>query len=275
MAMEFYMGHNHGDSIFRDCTVTNVKGALVIVGGLTNNTRPTYSISNNIFAEMDDFGILPSPAPRMTVRNNRFYGGYRGFTTDGSAKQGNDLNHDIVIEGNQFHGTYQCLYLSGGPNENIMVRSNTAVGCRVFANGCGWNTNVTLTGNRSLTADGVEGGGPFGIYMQGQYYLDDGTNEFPPPRVGDTVGRTNIITYALGVRQRIYTERSNSVYMIDDSCPGKVPPGATLQIEHDGLQFYSVPLYFSNTDPNAGSVIMRQGDVIRCRWSNGRWERMP
>ena len=267
MAMEFYEGYMNGPSTFENSTVVDVRADLVIVGALTNHVTPVYSIRNNKL-ESKDFGILLGPARNVVISGNRFSG--QGFAIGtGAGYQGKDCNGNIIIEGNLFTnvGTPFLIQASGADRmENVIVRDNTAVKGQNFADGWGWSTNIFFVDN---IASGFTTG-LRGVRLQGQWYLDDSSNQFPPHVISDSVGTSNTITYAFGRFQQTSTSKTNSTFWIDDSKSEKIPMGAVLQIAHKGK--FAAPLYLSTTRFGDAPVTMSQdGCTIQCAWTNGVW----
>ncbi len=267
MAMEFYEGYMAGPSVFENSTVRDVRGDLVIVGALTNRVTPAYTISNNAL-ESRDFGILLGPARNIIIASNQFSGQSFGIGT-GAGYQGKDCNGNILIENNFFTNVNTpFLVQAGGADrmENVTLRNNMAVKGAAFADGWGWSTNIFFSGNVTTNFRmGLKG-----VRLQGQWYLDDLSNQFPPHPLNDNIGTNNVITYALGARQQTATSKTNSTFRIDDSAPEKIPAGATLQIVHKGK--FAAPLYLSTTRSNTVPVIMpASGCSVLCAWTNKAW----
>ncbi len=235
MAMEFYTGYMLNPSVFENSTITGTRGGIVLVGALTNQVMPAYTIRSNAFTVAQS-AILLGPAQNVSVMGNEFFGGL-GVGTDSYAYQGTTLNSNILVAGNLFHETYLPINIYGnGPDRlvNLAVISNTAWGCGNFAAGGGTSTNVLFLGNQSLADANGQRGGLNSQALLGQWYLDDLSNDFPPWHDNDTVGQTNIITYALGMRHETWTSVTNSVYVIDTQHAAQIPPGAKLLITHAG-----------------------------------------
>ena len=91
---------------------------------------------------------------------------------------------------------------------------------------------------------------------------------FPPYSQSDTTGITNTITYATGMRQQIGANVTNSVWVIDDTHPQQVPPGAVLQITYNGN--YPVSLYFS-VSMSGTPIVLATGQTVSYQWTNGVW----
>jgi hypothetical protein len=267
MAMEFYEGYMNGPSMFENSKVRDVRADLVIVGALTNHVTPAYSIRNNKL-ESKDFGILLGPARNVVISSNRFSG--QGFAIGtGAGYQGKDCNGNIIIEDNLFTnvGTVFLVQANGVDRmENVVVRNNAAFKGQVFADGWGWSTNISFVDN---IASGFTTG-LRGMRLQGQWYLDDFSNQFPPHVISDSVGTSNTITYAFGRFQQTSTSKTNSTFWIDDSKPEKIPTSAILEITHKGK--CAAPLYLSTTRFGVAPVTMSQdGCTIQCAWTNGVW----
>ena len=168
---------------------------------------------------------------------------------------------------NAFTNAYFVMEILGsGPDlsANVMVVSNCASGGNQFAYGYGWSTNVSFVGN----AISGYSGGLNGSTLGGQWFLDDASNVFPTNAVNDTVGGTNVISYVYGMRWKISSTKTNSVWIMDDTHPAQVPPGAIMQTSCSGG--YPATLYLSAS--MAGTpVLLPPGASLACRWTNGAW----
>jgi hypothetical protein len=269
MAMEFYAGYSFEASSFENSIVTNTQGGLVLTGALTNRVMPSYTISGNAVSS-SDFSVLMGPSRSVSITSNRFFSATSGIMTSGIAYQGTDYNRDIDIENNTFTNVYQP-FINGGVGsdrmENVTVRNNVASGCGTFAYGNGWGTNVVFTGN--VVVGG--GSGLNSTTLTGQWYIDDGSNQFPPQFLPGVLGlETNLVSYARGMRFQTWVNVTNAVYAIDDAHPQQIPPGASLSIAHQGM--YPVPVFLSSTLFRSGpSAILTGGQALTFTWSNGAW----
>jgi hypothetical protein len=274
MAMEFYEGYMQGPSVFENSIVTNTRDGIVINGSLSNHITPSYTIRGNSISAAD-YAVLICPSRNLTVAGNQFFDSSAALATDGAAYQGTDFNYGINVLSNTFHNCYYGIAVGGnGPEriQNMVVISNTAWNCFSFGTGYGWSSNVFFAGNVSSNP-GAGGGNLASTRMTGQWFLDDPSNDFPPNTIADNVGQTNIISYASGLRQLLWVPKANSVFLIDDTSPLQIPPGAQLRITNTGPS--SAKVFFSRTNPSAPSVILPISSVLYCLWTNGNWTSVP
>lgn len=269
---EFYEGYVTHQSVFQNCLVTNMFGALMAFNGAQSNSpNPLITIQSNVFymPPGGGNGIQTTPAQNMVISHNSFtgYGGGTAIAMGAAGAQGSTVNSNIVISFNFFTNVFYPVQVQGrGQNSvyDVQVISNTAFQGNCFAYGSGWSTNVVFTGN-------VISGFWFGLnssQLVGQWYLDDLSNQFGSHQQSDNVGQTNTITYALGVRQQISTTVTNSVWVLDDTHPQQVPPGAVLQITSAGN--YPATLY-SSTSMFRTPIMLLTGQSATYDWTNGVW----
>jgi len=270
MAMEFYEGRMDRPSVFENSSVSDVRADLVIVGALTNRPSPLYTIrSNNL--QGDQFGIFINPAKNVLIESNRFEG--QGFCIgNGAGAQGTDHCHDIIIRGNTATNTdvfflVQCGYENR--MENILITGNRVTGKGWLGGGWGYSTNVCFSNNIATNgANGFQG-----ERLTGQWFYDDPSNRYPPKPVYNYTNVTNIISYANGRNQLATPTRTNSAFMLDDSQPAKIPPGASLQISYHPENTNHSSFYLSSDQSSQPVATFQNSDsVIRCKWKNGRWE---
>ncbi len=267
--LEFYQAYCSNACYFQRNIVMDIRGNLMaICGALTNSVNPPYHIADNTFYLTGNFGVLTTPAQNLYVTGNQF------ICTNTTAAlglgcagyQGSAINSNIVVAGNHFIGSHYAIEVLGsGANRtaDMLVCSNTAAGLHAFAGGYGWSTNVVFRNNYSAT--GLAEGD-----LKGQWFRDDFSNTFPPWKMSGTAGKTNVISYARGMRQQISAPKTNCIFALDDSRPERIPPGALLQISFAGKQ--PAPLYFSTTRPDATPATMLQSNAtVRCVWTNGSW----
>jgi hypothetical protein len=269
MAMEFYQAYCSNACYFERNILTNITASPVAINGaLTNSVNPPYNIVSNTFYLSGSFGILTTPAQNLFVTGNQFIGIHAAAALGlGCAGyQGSGINSNIVVAGNHFEGTaYAIEILGGGRNRiaDVRVLDNTATGTSRFASGYGWSTNVCFRGN---TANA----GLWSDQLKGQWFLDDASNDFPLWKVNGTAGKTNVITYAHGMRQQIAAAKTNCIFALDDAQPERIPAGAIMEITNNGK--IAAPVYFSATRANGGSRTTLQGnEVVTCVWTNGIW----
>jgi hypothetical protein len=270
MAMEYSVDTMQLPSLFANSTIANVREGIVLVGGLTNHLSPGYTIQSNTFSAVGATGVLMGPACNVAIVGNRFIGGYHAVGTDGAAYQGTDYNHDITVASNSFESILQPINIGGSGVDrlvNMNVIGNTASNCLNFATGYAWCSNVVFSGNRSLSTGGQAAfNGPA---LTGQWFLDDGSNVFPAYGASDDVGRTNTLTYAYGMHENAWTDKTNSVFVLDDHSPLQIPPGASLVVTNLGK--YPVLLYFSSTSQSSPSQFLMNGHSIGFLWQGDHW----
>lgn len=266
MAMEFYAGYMLGNSRFENSTVTNVRNAIVLEGALTNHEMPSYVITGNTMAPSQT-GVLLAPARNVTITGNQFIGGNIGIATDNYAYQGSGENSNVVIALNSFQNNTPFIVGGGGQDSivNVTIISNQAWNCGRFAQGYGWSSNVVFLDNNSA---GSIQGGLFSQQLIGQWFIDDLSNGFPWFGVYDNPPAPDPITYANGMRQRLYPVQTNCVFVIDDSSPAQIPPGATLIIKNAG----ACSCLLSNAGSGTVSAPIPAGDMVFDWWTNGAWQ---
>ena len=273
MAMELWEGYLNGPCVFENSVITNVYNAIVIVGALTNHVQPSYTIRSNSIAS-SKFGILFSPARNLAIVGNQFFGCLLAVGSDDYAYQGSDYNQDILVESNTFTRVGDVINIASSGRDrvaNLTVRSNTAWGCGRFGDGYGWCTNALFQGNRSLPLDGRQGL-LRGDALWGQYFIDDGSNDFPPNTVyTDTGCFTNTVSYSCGVLQELNTATPNTAFRLEDTHPERIPKGATLRLGFVG-KVCPARLIMSTRNPASVSLVMNPGDTFACIWTNSSWK---
>jgi len=272
--VEYYVGTMQRPSLFVNNTITDVTSACSLVGGLTNHLSPGYTIQSNIFSRAGKYGVLLGPACNVTITGNRFIGVAHGIGTDGAAYQGTDYNHDITVASNSFEGTYMPISIGGDGRDrlvNMTVKGNTASGCYHFGFGYGWCSNVVFLANTSASTSGQPS--LDSAQLTGQWFLDDVCNHFQGGGASDNVGQTNIVSYAYGIHETLWTATTNSAFLLDDQYPLRIPPGARLEVTHLGR--FPVLLYSSSTSPVDPPKRLLTGDTASFSWQNGRWISIP
>lgn len=247
-----------------------VGAIMAINGALTNSVNPPYTIQSNVFYMPGGNGIQTTPAQNVTITRNTFIGngGGTAIALGVAGQQGSAVNSNIVVSLNLFTNVYDVVVIEGaGPNlvRSVLVSNNLAE-VHNFAVGYGWSTNVVFAGNTSTGLGG--NGGLDSSQLQGQWYFDDPSDQFPPLCQADVTGKTNTITYATGMRHQIWVNVTNSVWVIDDTHPRQVPPGATLQITSTGK--FPMPLYLS-ASMSGTPIVLATGQMVTCQWTNGAW----
>jgi Pectate lyase superfamily protein/Periplasmic copper-binding protein (NosD) len=271
MAMEYYVGTMSAPSVFENSVITNTRIGIVLVGALSNSPSPGYTILGNSIAS-SQYGVMLGPARNLTVAGNTFWGGYGGVATDGAGYQGTDFNQDVIVENNQFFGTWSPILVGGAGAdriENLTVSNNLASACSFFGNGWGWMTNVICNGNHEINVTNA----PLNsTRIGGQYFFDDPSNDFPPHMDYGQAGASNIITYALGRRHQLWTDKTNAVFVLDDTQPWQIPPGAQLDITNASA--FPVAIY-SSTALSGTPALLPNGAPATCHWTNGAWQFGP
>ncbi len=268
-ALEFYEGYNSNACFFQNNLLTNITGnAFALNGGMTNHVIPAYNIVHNTFNLAGNYGIVTTPAVNVNILSNQFNGGTYVKTIGLGCQgyQGNSANSNIVVAYNVFDGGYFAVEELGGAQNfvaNVNVFSNLATGLYAFADGYGWSTNISFFDNVSATGLGLVSGN-----LVGQWFLDEPSNQFPSTQTYDATGRTNILTYATGMRQQITAVVPNSVFVLDDTHPQQVPPGAVLDIQNVGT--FPVTLYASASMTGL-PITLTNGFTATSAWTNGAW----
>lgn len=270
---EFYQAYSSNTSTFRFNTVTNIAAALyAICGAEIGRINPPYNIVSNTFYMKGGNGIQTAPAHNVSIIGNRFIGTTGagiGVVLGISGYQGSAANSNIVVALNLFTNLSFAFQVQGSTinstyNAQIISNSIYATGYYV-AYGGGWGTNIVFAynkGNYPLNS----------TVLQGQYYTDDLSNDFPPYTVQDNVGGTNVVTYKYGarakVRNYIWGGATNSVFVLDDTAPLKIPVGAKLFVTNSGNQ----STLYTSSAMNRNPITMTNGFFITFQWTNGGWQ---
>jgi len=273
MVEEFYQGYATNASIFQYCIVSNMAGALISLNGaLSNAVNPPYVIQSNLFYVTGN-GIQTTPAQNVVISGNTFIGPSGGGTAvilGCAGYQGSTINSNILVQFNTMSNVYYGFSVQGGGNnrvENVQVVSNRfwgANGTSIFATGYGWSTNVIMRGNAATHCwAAIHYTGALG-----QWYSDDPSNVFPPFDNFYTV-ETNLITYANGRRQKISESRTNSVWVLNDSRPARIPGGEVLQITSTATSPVTI---YSSTNMLVAAIILTNSQTAAYQWMNGRWQ---
>lgn len=275
-ALEFYAGYSSNSCAFVFNTVTNMALSLMALNGaLITRTQPAYTIASNSFfmQGLTGNGIQTTPAENLSITAN-------GFFSDGNSTavvlgvvgyQGTAPNSNIVVYANVFSNVFYALQIEGtGSNSTyaVTVTNNndiyTIAGNSGFATGYGWSTNVLFKNNTSTANFGLNS-----TALQGQYFIDDLSNQFPAHNNSDSVGVTNVITYAYGINQKASPTAVGAVFVLEDSVPLQIPSSARLVITNTGNK--SAPVYLSQT-MNGGSRTLTVGDWVGASWTGTAWQ---
>jgi hypothetical protein len=272
-AVEFYQGYCSNACYFKNNTVTDMEQALyAVTGALTNHYNRPYSIvSNTFFLHGGQNGIQTTPAQNLSIIGNQFIGDGLAVTLGSSGYQGSDINSNIVIAGNEFNGAADAVMIEGsGQNAvwNVTVTNNRATppairGNSGFASGYGWGTNLVFQNN---TAPGLAYGLDSRL-MAGQSFADDRSNQFPPQNDYGAAG-TNQISYAHGRRHSLTVASPQAVFVLDDTQPAAIPPGADLEITPAGN--FQALIYLSQTMSGA-PVTVTSSQKALFYWHGDAW----
>lgn len=236
-AMEFYQGYASNTCCFQNCVITNMGGALMAIDGATIGApNPSYVVRNNQFyMQNGNNGLQIVTGQNLTITNNLFAGCGTAIPIGIASYYPNeDINSNIWIFNNVFSNNSISIEIEGAfasALNHLLVSNNTAYypGGAGFASGYGWGTNMVFVKNKTY-------GLSYGLNnptMMGQWYLDDGSNQFPTNWLADYNGTTNVVSYAYGMRQNVYATKANSVFVLDDTHPRQMPPRAVMVIYHN------------------------------------------
>lgn len=278
MAMEWYSGYSQGDSYFMNCSVSNMTTGFVLVGALTNNTRPTVTFKGNtIKGNGSSTGFQLSPMKRMTVVSNTIMDCFSGVAVTAAGYQGTDDNGQIVISGNTFSNSFRVFSCNGDGDNRLdgLVCSNNSIAVVQFPFfGSGWGSNMFLYGNTVTSVTGGGDGTVFNDSLTGQWYFDDLSNNFPYHSTTSTSANTNIFGYTRGARHNIYCSVSGSKFVLDNSSPSKIPKGAIVIVRNIGPT--SIALYGSSSAfPSGYSSTLYSGISTKLYWSGTQWTKPP
>ena len=272
-AVEFYQGYCSNACYFKNNTVTDMAQAVyAVTGALTNHYSQPYNIiSNTFYLHGGQNGIQTAPAQNVNIIGNQFIGDSLAITLGSAGAQGSDINSNIVIAGNTFFQVADALMIEGsGQNAiwDVIVTNNHASappnsGNVGFAAGYGWATNVVIKNNLTTgLAYGLDSS-----RLNGQWYADLISNQFPSKRDGDGPG-TNIISYAYGRRHSLAAASPDTIFALDDTHPSQIPPGADLEITHTGQ--HPALIYLSQTKTDSSSTLA-SGQTTTFYWNGSRW----
>jgi hypothetical protein len=267
---EYYQAYSTNTSYFQDNLVTNMTGGLFAINGaVSNHVIPSFNIVSNIFYLIDENGIQTTPAQNVTIKGNTFLGvsvdGGNPITLGVSGYQGSTVNSNIVVVGNTFSNVFHAVsvYGSGGNSVwNLVVSNNVGIKTSLFGYNSGWGTNLDFYANVS------DGSGLDSHLASGQWFLDDASDQFTTNTINDSVGMSNTLSYAYGMKWQINDAKPASVFVIDDANPQKIPPGAVMNIKN--LSSISIPLYF-NSALTLEPVTMANGQTIVANWNGSQW----
>ena len=275
---EYYQYYSIFPSYFQNNLVTNIlQNLFAINGGKLNN--PPFIIQNNRWYGNGQGwnGIATTPGDNILIRSNFFAcvgpTSFQmiAFGTAGYQSPANADNSNIVVSCNVFSNVTTAVIVEGccgNQVEGLVVSNNVGFNVGTFGTSYGYSTNVLFTGNVS-SGIGLGNGGTF----MGQWFFDSLSDQFSHYRNSDFVGVNNTISYANGARQQIFG-KANSVYLIDDTQPAKIPPGAQMVIENVSLIPSKIPVYL-DAAMTKGPITMSYGQSLPVQWTNNAWVTAP
>ena len=268
MAMEFYEGRMESPSVFENSTVSDVRGDLVIVGALTNHPAPCYSVLNNTLESKAGFGVLLGPAENVVIRGNHFADQAFAVGT-GSGYQGTACNSNIDLLSNTCSGVQSLFLVQGvGPDriEDVRVTRNTMSGGGILGYGWGWSTNIVFTDNVA-----AGGRGAFdGSRLTGQWFVDDLSNKHSSQLDVNWSGPRTVVSYANGAKHKLLAARPDSVFLLEDSHPEKIPSSAILSLKCQGNRPAKILLSSRQDQPD--TTILSPGEGLSFAWNGLRWQ---
>lgn len=244
------MGYAVAPSWLQNCVITNIYGNQVAINGaLANGVNATYTIQNNSIYGALVNGIETCPAQNLVIRSNLFVNDGLPIVIGCAGYQGTAINSNIIVVANIFTNCYATIFVEGtGANrvDGLLVSNNVAYGLNgyttSFADGYGWGTNMVFVGNTtSAYQSGLLSGS-----MSGQWFKDDASNQFPIQAMNDPSAQSNVVSYAQGMFHLTSPYfNTNSIFVLDDTHPQQIPPGANLVVTNSGT--HSGILYLSQT----------------------------
>ena len=122
--------------------------------------------------------------------------------------------------------------------------------------------------NALVTINGARPGLLYNQNLLGQWFADDTSNAFPWFSVYDNPPAPDPISYAHGMRQRVFPAGTNTVFLIQSARPEQMPPGAALLINNGGKN----PCFLSTKTDGSQRVPLAAGVVMLYQWQNGAWQ---
>jgi hypothetical protein len=276
--MEYYQGNASLPTVFENNLWTNLVNdggsyyALTLVGATTNAIPPSFTISNNVFHDESGMNAIQfSSAANVAVVGNSFDGVGNGvvFTSagvqpaDGSAIP---IMTNFFIANNSFSNSANPLSMDGYPVANVLISNN--VGLSITAS-AGYKTNIVLANN---SGNSLIGGPTFeqaGIQL-GSYMIDQTNNNFGSYFEGNgQYAATNLVSYGNG-RYHQFTAAA-ATYLLDDSVPQLIPPGATLALSVNTLTGQNITnFYLSAVSPGTRRTLVN-GTTSYFHWIGNAW----
>jgi hypothetical protein len=270
-SIEFYAGYPTNASSFENSTLVNCIAGMVMTGAETNGIMPTYTISGNTFNGCTNWSLLMGPTRNLNFFSNIIVNSGGIITGGAYQSMTGEHNANDNFYNNNFTNVYIPFNFNGSGSdciENVLISSNIFAFCGFNGSGSGTIFNVVYLNNLETNPNG-----PYRLYSKtltssSQWFKDDLSDNFLPYNSLDTTGITNTITYANGMRQQISANVANSVWVIDDTHPQQVPPGAILLITATGS--YPMPLY-SSASMSGTPIVLTNGQTITYWWAHTIW----
>ena len=270
LTAEIYQGFMAGPCVFSNNIIaSNIDLGFTLLGAQADHIQPNYTIiSNNISGTT---GLNITEAQNVIILGNHFHDMPRGsaiFTPVLGAQSTNPAtNNNILVVGNTFTNVAQA-FLCGGYGvctmQNLVFTNNIMNTGAAMVNGFGFGTNMVIKNNIAINTIGVDSS-----KLQGQWYFDDLSNQFPFININDFgTGKTNAISYNLGARLNIHAVAVNSAYYLDDSVPWAIPPGAKMILKNGSGR--SELLYLSASLKGA-SIMMTNSYSGTFAWGGNAW----
>jgi PKD repeat protein len=274
--MEYYEGNASLPTIFEDNVCSNIAAGnhyeLTIVGAVTNEPVPSFSILNNVFSHSPGMSgdLQFSPAANVTVAGNSFDAPVV-FTSAGV--QPSDGSAIPVMTNFVFlFNTNLTLYADGYPISDVLVASNQSLFISI---GGGWKDNWTLQNNVGLGVDGRYD--LMNSAIGAGHYPFDATNNVwympnTPPDGGD-YGATNYISYGNG-RTHILKNQdkfTNEVFYLDDTKPNLIPVGAELDVPIHTWQHDNITNFYTSAVSPGSPLTLTNGTTSTFYWSGEAW----
>ena len=149
----------------------------------------------------------------------------------------------------------------------MLITNNVGGGGQYFAQAGGQISNVVFAANTSSSGP-IDSRG-----VSGNYFIDLPGNNFGiqyGQGESDWTGVTNGITYGLGRFHNITHAASSSLFYLDDSNPGLIPPSAVLQITNSGPA-NAIVYRSAKISKFTPKFTLSPGQGVNYYWVNGFW----
>ncbi len=269
---EFYRSYATNASMIRNCHIINMAGPgqIGLNGGYPGN--PTYLIySNRYDTTVNSKSFLwTTPATEVVMVSNYINGCSMPISlgVQGYQDEYNISNSNITIAFNYFTNCFRGVSIVGAGTynfaQNVLVASNVWDGCGFIGQGSGYATNVVFSRNTVINPIGSKGIFSWTQPPTGQYLIDS-SNAYPPYVIdGFALGATNLLGYNYGANIQVQGYARN--YTLDNSCPEKMPPGATLTISNANSTA-PVPVYSTPAVTSTPVVVLANGEAQMFYWN--------